>query len=316
MPGPGHLWDTDLLVLDGHRFASNNSGHKYIVLTIDVFSRFCRAEAIKNKGSKEMVRAFEAIFDRTEKLPRFCRSDRGTEYSNRELQALFKEKNVKHYFTNTDTKANYSERLVKTIKRRLFQFFQRNNSYSYENELQDIIRSYNRTYHQSIGRAPEEVTSEDTQQVWDYQYVQHSPNYRRSLKEALKGSSNAKSHSNFKYNIGQTVRVAYFKRKPFDRSYDELFSGEIFTIRKRAVIENIPVYRLTDCHGDDVKGEITPVRFDPNALFKIEKVIKKRVVDGVNQSYVQYQSWPKSYNEWIPTSSIVGLKKKKKKKKK
>ena len=76
--------------------------------------------------------------------------------------------------------------------------------------------------------------------------------------------------------------MAYFKTKPFDRAYDEQFSGEVFTIRKREMIESIPFYFLKDYSGEDVKGsfyesEITPVKLDENALFKIEKFSRKEL---------------------------------------
>ena len=98
------------------------------------------------------------------------------------------------------------------------------------------------------------------------------------------------------------MRVAYFKTKPFDRAYDEQFSGEVFTIRKREMIESIPFHFLKDYSGGDIKGsfyesEITPVRFDENALFKIEKVPKKRIRNGVEEYLIKYQSWPSLYNE-------------------
>lgn len=338
VPGPQHLWDCDLLELSGKRFKESNSGYSYILIAVDTFSRYCWAEMVKNKGSNEMFRAFTSIFDKTDKLPLFLRSDNGLEFSNSKVQKLFEEKGIKHYFASTETKANYAEILIKNIKKRLFQFFQKNNSYGYEDALQTIVKSYNQTYHESIGRAPADVTPENSQQVWDYQYVTHSSGYKRALREALKMSARgsrtgrARDEKNkkkknkqrekkewkkpkekaFKYAVGQTVRVAYFTRKPFDRSYDEQFTGEVFTVREHTRHEGIPIYRLDDYAGEPVKGhfyegELTAFTFNPNALFKIEKVIRTRVKEGVSESLVKYQSWPKRYNEWIPTASIKPL---------
>lgn len=359
-PGPGHLWDCDLLQLTGKRFTEANSGYSYVLITVDIFSRYCRAEMVKNKGSSEMFRAFVSIFDKTDKLPLFLRSDNGVEFSNSKVQKLFQEKGIKHYFASTETKANYAEILIKNIKKRLFQFFQKNNSYSYEEALQAIVNSYNRTYHESIGMAPSEVRAENNQRVWDYQYVTHSPAYKRTLVEGLKSSpqpppltttkiDNATEavdvggvgkekkkkkkmipkkrkrmmkmkEKGFKYAIGQTVRVAYFARKPFDRAYDEQFTGEVFKVRSRIRHEGIPIYRLYDYAGESVKGhfyegELTAFTFDPNALFKIEKVLGTRVRNGIRESLVKYQSWPKRYNEWIRSSDIKPLNRRKKRKK-
>ena len=315
MPGSNHLWDVDLLVLNGQRFVESNSGYAYILITVDVFDRYCRAQPVKNKGGKEMKKAFETIFDRGGTRPLFIRSDHGNEFSNALVQQLFKERGIKHYFANTETKSNYAEILIKTIKKKLFQFFQRNNSYAYAKDLQSIVDSYNSTFHQSIGRAPRQVTKENRQEVWDYQYVKHSRAYMTNLKRALKKANAIRSKRvyRFRYDIGQTVRAAYFRAKPFDRAYDEQFTGEIFTVRKRELIENIPVYFLKGYDGEDVKGhfyesEITAVKYDPNALFKIEKIVSTRVRNGVKESLVKFQSWPSRYNQYLPTSALVNLK--------
>ena len=111
--------------------------------------------------------------------------------------------------------------------------------------------------------------------------------------------------------------MAYFARKPFHRAYDEQFTGEVFTVRARKIIDGVTVYYLKDYGGENVDGhfyasELTSVRYDPKALFKIEKVLKTRVRQGVRESLVKYQSWPDKYNEWIATSSIKDLDKKKK----
>lgn len=315
-PGLNHMWDADLLELSGRRFKQSNAGHAYILVTVDVFSRFCRAEAVKNKGATEMARAFSTIFRRSAGAkPRFLRSDRGVEFSNAKVQEVLREQGVKHYYSNTETKANFVEILIKTLKKRLFQYFQWTNSYAYVNELQAIVSSYNKTIHSSIGLPPAKVTADNELKVWDYQYVSNSRAYKDSLKRALKRSkagAAAVRRRRFKFAVGQTVRVAHYRQKPWHRAYDEQFTGEVFTVRSRREHEGIDVYYLTDFGGDEVKGqfyrnELTAVRYDPNALFKIEKVLKSRVRNGVKEQLVKYQSWPARYNEWIAADAIVAL---------
>jgi transposase InsO family protein len=111
-PGLLHLWDCDLLELSGERFTSVNEGHAYILLVIDVFSRYCYGEPVKTKGGTDIKRAFATIFDRAgEELARYTRSDRGAEFTNRIVQDFLKEKGITHYFTNTNTKSKYCEAL-------------------------------------------------------------------------------------------------------------------------------------------------------------------------------------------------------------
>ena len=166
-----HLWDCDLLVLNGERFKRANDGFAYILVTIDVFSRYCRAEPVKSKGGKHVSQGFKKIFDSLETeseteadaetvveavagemrpqlaIPRFIRSDRGTEFTNAQVTSFMREKGVKLIYTNTETKANYAEVIIKGLKKRLFQFFQRSNSYAYTEVFQDIVSAYNRTVH-------------------------------------------------------------------------------------------------------------------------------------------------------------------------
>ena len=333
-PGINHLWDSDLLVLNGERFTRANEGIAYILVTIDVFSRYCRAEPITSKGGKHVCEGFKKIFDsvsRTDEssgneesdhLPRFIRSDRGTEFTNVTVTSLMLERNVKLVYTNTETKANYAEAMIKGLKKRLFQFFQYSNAYRYIDEFQNIISSYNRTVHSSIGVSPSHVNKGNEQDIWDYQYVtQNTSSLATSFKRAISSARN-KKQGVYKFAIGDRVRVSYHRRKNFSRSYDEQFTGEVYTVRARKFSDSVAVYNLKDYGGETVDGpfysnELTPVRFDPDAFFKIEKVIRTRVApDGKRESLVKYQSWPSKYNQWLPSDSLKTLEKKKKKEKK
>jgi hypothetical protein len=322
-PGIGHLHDADLLVLNGKRFTEANKGIGYILIVIDTFSRYCWAEPVRTKGLNDVAGAFEKIFKAISdgehgehKIPRFVRMDRGTEFTNAEVRRVFRERKIRYYYTNSETKANFAERVIKSYKNRLFRYFQYSRSYSYLDALPLITASYNRTPHTSIGMSPEQVNSENEEKTWDYQYVTNAGGYMKAFKKALSSAKHAKRKSVFKYKTGQKVRVAYFRRKNFDRSYDQQFTAEVYTVRKRMVTDGVPVYYLKNYAGENVDGtfyssEITPVKFDPDALFKIDKVLKSRVKDGVEEKYVQYEGWPSTYNEWIAASRVKNLKKRK-----
>jgi len=315
-PGSNHMWDCDLLVLIGERFKKANDGYGYILVTVDVFSRLCRAAPVKTKGARHMVQAFKEIFERTEKLPRFTRQDRGVEFTAKPVVNLLREKGIEMIYPNTETKANYAEVLIKGLKKRLFQFFQHSNSYSYLDTLQDIVESYNNTVHSSLGTSPSRVTEANEQAIWDYQYISlNSSDLNRLFRYAV-SSARKRTRLKYKFELGAQVRVAYWRKKYFSRAYDEQFTGEVFTIRDRKFSSGVHVYYLNDYDGERVAGpfyasELTPVKFDPDAFFKIEKVVKTRVRRGHRESLVKYQSWPSKYNQWIPTSSIKTLRRRK-----
>ena len=324
-PGMNHMWDCDLLVLNGERFKNANRGFAYILVTIDVFSRYCRLGAVKSKSARHMKIAFQEIFAEAgdSGTPKFIRSDRGTEFTNSQVRDLLKDKGVRHVLSNTETKANYAEAAIKGLKKRLFQYFQYANGYGYLEEIGGIAASYNATIHSSIGVSPKSVDQENEQEIWDYQYVtqRNSKDLIGAFKLAISTSGSKRLHR-YKFAINQRVRASYKRKGNFFRSYDEQFTGEVFTVRNRKFSDGVAIYYLKDYEGEDVSGpfyanELTSVKFDPDAFFKIEKVIKKRLrPDGAEESLVKYQSWPGKYNQWILTSNLKTLKTKGQRKKK
>lgn len=304
------LWDCDLLQLDGVRFSSANGGMTFILVCVDILSRYAYAQPIKNKGAKEVLRAFETIFDRAKQQPKSLRCDNGKEFTNRTVQAYMEQKGVHLYFTKASTKANYAEIFIKTLKRRLFRLFQHRSTYAYVDKLDAILASYNNTLHSSIDMAPSQVQGTDQQELWNRIYYPPKA-YREAFIKARQRTTRARPKTPFRFNVGDTVRISYL-RQAFTRDYDEKYSGEVFTVRRRRLAKGIPIYFLTDYSGEPVEGafyqwEIKRVIFDPNSHFKIDKILKKRRHKGRQQSLVQFQSWPKKYNQWLDDKDIKRL---------
>ena len=98
--------------------------------------------------------------------PNTLQTDKGTEFLNRPLQKLLKEHGVHHFVThNEETKASIVERFNRTLKTRMWRCFTKNQSVRYVDVLQAFMRSYNDTYHRSIGMAPSEVNSTNQETV-------------------------------------------------------------------------------------------------------------------------------------------------------
>lgn len=64
------------------------------------------------------------------------------------------EENIDH----TEVKANYAERVIKTIKTKLYRYITYKQSYNYVDKLQDLAKNYNATYHRKISMASVKVT--------------------------------------------------------------------------------------------------------------------------------------------------------------
>ena len=58
--GVDEIWTADLA--DFHRYARQNKGFKFILVVVDVFSRYAWARPLKTKSGINMVEALQSIF--------------------------------------------------------------------------------------------------------------------------------------------------------------------------------------------------------------------------------------------------------------
>ena len=106
------------------------------------------------------------------------RTDRGMEFRSKEVNASLKSQNVHHFYgLNTETKANYAERLIKTLKHKLFRYMMKNRMQRYIGVLQDILHSYNHTLHHSLGATLASITEEKEGESRLQQYLLRRGSY-------------------------------------------------------------------------------------------------------------------------------------------
>ena len=102
-----------------------------------------------------MVRAFTTLFEQTQRRPKNLRTDKGTEFTNRAVKKLLKDQGINAYTTKNETKANYAERVIRTVKGLLYCYFLYRQTYHYIDVLDNIVENYNNRKHSSInGLAP------------------------------------------------------------------------------------------------------------------------------------------------------------------
>jgi hypothetical protein len=103
--GPNEQLDVDLE--DIQSLSKDNDGIKYLLVAIDVFSRYAWVEPLKNKTAKEVEGGLMIILNQAK--PRKIRTDGGSEFNNRWLKSLLENKHFYHHVTMNETKANYVE---------------------------------------------------------------------------------------------------------------------------------------------------------------------------------------------------------------
>ena len=129
-----------------------------------------------------MEKVLEELFEEVQ--PEVFRTDGGSEFNNKWVKSLLKNRNIKHVVTLNETKANYAERAIKTIKMKLSKYMYNDQTREWSKALTEITSSYNETYHQSIGMPPAKAMTMSDEELWVKQYLEEKGT-RLSEKEAF-----------------------------------------------------------------------------------------------------------------------------------
>lgn len=164
-------WQGDLMFLPD--LAGFNDNTSTFLLVIDVLSKYIWIEPLSNKSGPECARAFTNILVRASpRKPEKLQTDDGTEFFIAHFKRVTNKYGIKHFSTKSDMKAAVAERAIKTIKEKIYKYITsdpRAGNY-YLDQLQNIVKSYNLTYHSTTGKAPASVTTCDSGLIVEKMY--------------------------------------------------------------------------------------------------------------------------------------------------
>ena len=137
------------------KFTKLNKGYQYLLTCIDIFSKYSWVIPLKDKKGINVKNALQKIFK--ERSPKFSRTDRGTEFYNKQVQDLLNENNIKLYSTNnSEIKSSVIERFNRTFKNMMDKKFTENNNTIFYNTVGGLVNKYNNKYHSTIKMTPVE----------------------------------------------------------------------------------------------------------------------------------------------------------------
>ena len=130
-------WQLDLA--DVQSLMQYNDGYRYLLVCIDVFSKYAWIVPVKSKTGTALVEAFKVILTSGRK-PEKIMTDQGTEFFNSHFQNLLKSENIQLFNTFNETKASVVERVIRIFKSKMWRYFTARKTLRYVDMLPDSER--------------------------------------------------------------------------------------------------------------------------------------------------------------------------------
>lgn len=289
-------WQGDLA--DMGNLARNNDGVRFLLILIDVVSKHAWVEPLKSKSAKEVLGAFQRIFAKTERKPLKLQTDDGTEFKNASMYQFFREHGITFFTVKSDKKAAVAERLVRTIKEKIWRYMTEKETSRYVDVLEDLVHSYNNTYHNSIKMAPSEVNFGNEGKVLRTLYGKEWMDEGNKVKKP-------------KLKVGDMVKISRLKGV-FNKAYMGNWTEELFLVEKVWERVPYPMYGLKDWSGDIIEGafyehELQKVERDLDGYWRVDYVVRRRTRQGRREVLVKWRGYPETMNSWIPADDIITL---------
>jgi hypothetical protein len=291
---PGLFIQSDIDLADVSNLAKSNDNIRFLLVSIDTFSRKLYIQPLKSKKASDVIEGLEKLWG-NDPMPKVIRSDSGAEFNNRQVQQYFKSNGIHHFTTFNEPKAHLAECVIRSFRMRLHRLITHRQSERYIDDLQPIVSAYNQAVHSSIGIAPADVNHANERTIWWTQYWPREP--IKKLKPYL-------------FKVGDMVRISYL-RHAFTRGYDYQFTGEVFKVVSRARRDLLPVYKLEDLAGEPLGGtfyteELTLAPHDDE--WKVEKILSTRKRKGKpKEVLVKWLHFPKKFNSWVRADTLVDI---------
>lgn len=236
--GPRHTFCFDLA--DMQSMSRSNSGFKWIFVCLDCFTKELFCAALKTKSNEDVLNGFKQILKQAKTPPKYAYSDMGLEFVGGKMKAYYKKMGIHHYVSHTKQKAWMCERVIRTLKERLYRYMTLTKSKRWVDALPEVVKAYNNTVHASHGFKPSEIKKRDVDQVFINMYD-------KLIKTTMKKRPPPK------YKVGDVVRIAK-NRLAFDKGYTAGFTTETFRVAEVMPTHPVYTYKLESMDGEPVQS--------------------------------------------------------------
>ena len=148
-------------LLDFSNLSTANQNYKYLLVAIDVYSRFAFVEPLKNKEASTVTTAIEDIVSDTS--PIIINTDLGSEFISKAFVKRMTSQgtDINYVVVGEHKKLAIVDRFARTIRQKINAYLTQHNTTKYIDVLQDLVYNYNHGFHTGIKKIPAEVKEID-----------------------------------------------------------------------------------------------------------------------------------------------------------
>jgi hypothetical protein len=230
---PG-MWQVDIKDMQANAYR----GYKYILVLVDLHSKFLLARALRNRESQTIIDALEEMSDDiVDKGFRIRVLQGDSEFSvnsNIKDWAQAKGSKVIQTLPHKPTSQGAVERVIGTVSRKIFNYLADNNARDWVSVLPDIVSNINETKHRSTGKQPDEALTNN---------MNTNDEVKASIEKSASRSINREKRKFPTLQVGDQVRISRTRDEPAERaklkaghrkgySLDGNWSEEIYQVSK------------------------------------------------------------------------------------
>lgn len=145
-------------------YSNSNKGYNFFV--INCFTKYLWTAPLKSKTGREVSDGMERLLRAVTTPPSNIQSDNGTEFYNSHFKQLMRKFNMNHYSTFSVINVTMVERIIRTIKTKMYKCFVSRGTYIWYDKLDEITREYYNTEHSVTKMRPNDVKSGAQAKYW------------------------------------------------------------------------------------------------------------------------------------------------------
>ena len=116
-----------------------NKGFRFLLCVIDIYSKYAWVIPLKDKKGIKITNAFQTVLKESNRKSNKIWVDKGSEFYNRSMKSWLEKNDIEMYSTHNEGKSVITERIIRTLKNKIYMYMTSITKNVYIDKLDDIV---------------------------------------------------------------------------------------------------------------------------------------------------------------------------------